>query len=491
MPSGTYTVGQIVKPTAPALKAQWTFRCTTAGTASTEPTWPTANNSTITTGGATFTNVTGQSAYFWTAASGDLATLLTTSNRLSGGDRVFLSSDHTESQTSNTNYGSGNSGPTGFNQLQFLCVNRGGSTPPVAADQTTGASISTTGTLIFMADASCYYQGISFTTSTTSAIGLGFSGTGASGYTQYFLNCRLALTAASSVDMLSAQVPVRAVLDNTTVSFGGSGQKITTTAFNMPLELVWMNTANAVLGTVPASLFVSNSGPLILATCRGVDLSAVTTVLVTNGVSYYSKYMFDSCKIASAVVRYNATSVVNTGDEVELINCYDGSHILSERYTPAGTLTTDRSTTLVGGAQDDVGLYSHKLVSSANAGTFAQPFESFWMDVENTLTGTSHTATVEIISSATLNNTDISLVLEYQGTSGSSLASFTSTLPSALTASSAVAASTATWNNPPGTPQKQHLQATFTPQTAGRVRGLVRLGKPSTTVWINPQIIVT
>jgi hypothetical protein len=43
----------------------------------------------------------------------------------------------------------------------------------------------------------------------------------------------------------------------------------------------------------------------------------------------------------------------------------------------------------------------------------------------------------------------------------------------------------------PSTPVKQHLQVTFTPQVAGRVRGIVRLGKVSTTVWVNPQIIIT
>jgi hypothetical protein len=98
---------------------------------------------------------------------------------------------------------------------------------------------------------------------------------------------------------------------------------------------------------------------------------------------------------------------------------------------------------------------------------------------------------VEIISSASLNNTDINLMLEYQGTAGSSLGTFAYSLPSPLTPSAAVPTSTVTWNNQPTTPVKQHLQVTFTPQVAGRVRGIVRLGKVSTTVWINPQVIIT
>ena len=72
----TYSVGALIVPTAPALGAKWVFRCTTAGLSTTEPTWNTANNGTSTSGAATFTNVTGQSTFFWTAAAGDLTTLL-------------------------------------------------------------------------------------------------------------------------------------------------------------------------------------------------------------------------------------------------------------------------------------------------------------------------------------------------------------------------------------------------------------------------------
>ena len=50
------------------------------------------------------------------------------------------------------------------------------------------------------------------------------------------------------------------------------------------------------------------------------------------------------------------------------------------------------------------------------------PLLGFWLDVEQQAVGSSKTATVEIISSASLNNDEISLLLEYQGTAGSSLA---------------------------------------------------------------------
>jgi len=142
-----------------------------------------------------------------------------------------------------------------------------------------------------------------------------------------------------------------------------------------------------------------------------------------------------------------------------------------------------------GGAQDDVGVFSHKMVSTALLDKWSLPLEGFWMDIENQSLGTK-TATVEIVSSASLNNDEISLLLEYQGTVGSSVATITTTLPATvLTTPSAVASSSATWASSPGVAQR--LQVTFTPRVAGRVRGQVRLGKASTTVYLNPVITIT
>ena len=39
----------------------------------------------------------------------------------------------------------------------------------------------------------------------------------------------------------------------------------------------------------------------------------------------------------------------------------------------------------------------------------------------------------------------------------------------------------------PATPVTQKLQVTFTPQMKGLVRGIVRVGKASATLWYNPQ----
>lgn len=479
------------------------FRVTTAGTSTTEPTWPAGNNATV-TAGATFTNVSGQSAYGWSAAAGTLYCMGTGSSngRPVVGDRMFLGSDHSENLSGALTWGfSGTTGTAAYGVIQILSVNRAGSVPPVAADALSGAAItdtvSTTQNMTLDAYCNMYWQGITFTlagTPSSNAIIALVSGIGRKGH--YFKNCAFVLantTGTSGYVGNSANAPAKAVFDNTTVQFALAAQFVGAPAGIFDLQ--WINTPSAIHGsTIPSTLFSVTSIGTSLITCRGVDISAVTGTLATLSSSGGGdvKMLLDSCGIASGVVRLAtplATSA--TSDEAELVGCYDGTNTINERYTAAGAVTTDRTTYLTGGAADDIGSFSLKLVSSTRSDFATMPLDSFWIDVENIVTGASKTATVEIVSSASLNNNDIRLLLEYQGTSGSPVASFADSLASVLTAASALPTSTATWNSPPSTPVTQHLQVTFTPQVSGRVRGLVRLGKTSTTVWVNPQIAIT
>jgi hypothetical protein len=492
VPSAVYSIGNIVKPTAPALKAQWAFRCTTAGTASTEPAWPTANKSTVTTGGATFTNVTGQSTFGWSAAAGDIPTLIGAVGtfRFAAGDRMFVSSDHSETQTATVTYGSGTAS-VAFGVGQVLSVNRAGSTPPVAADLTAGATVTvTTGVMTLEATFPVYHYGMHYTYTGATANAILFNSSGLK--THWLDTCQLYLNTATAGCHYASGGGVTVVLNNSTVQFGATGQTILATTG--PFEIVWLNTTSAIAGaTLPTNLFaVSTASQAMTVTARGVDLSAVTNTLVLGTSGAGSKFLFDSCRIASGVTRYNGTGVLNTRDLVELVNCYDGTNFVSESYQPSGAVTTEFTITLSGGAADNVGTYSHKMVSNTNVDKYANPLVGFWMDANYATTGSSKTATVEIISSGTLNNDEISLIVEYLGTAGSSLASIATSLPAnVLTTAGAVTTSTATWNSSPATPVKQHLQVTFTPQTAGRVRAQVRLGKASTTVYVNPQVTIT
>lgn len=495
-----YIIGDLMVPSAPAAKAKYVFRCTTAGTsAGSEPSWTaTSDSSTQVTGTATFTNVTGQSTYGWSAAAGDMLTL-TNVVRVGSGDRVFVSSDHSETQ-STASHGSGASQTAGYGVIEWLCVNRAGSVPPVAADMTTGATAVSSGTFAIPVPVEIYFYGFTFSVTGSSSLAIG--GT-SSAKTVYFKNCQLYLNTATAVALAPGATNAsmqRAILDNTTLRCSSTSHQIAGRS-GANFEVIWTNTASALAGaTFPTVLFNPISGGSSLTvTCRGVDLSSVTGTLVVASASAAganiggSRYLFDSCKIASAVIRYDPTGILNTNDIVELVNCYDGTHYVTESYSPLGAVTTEFTIYLYSGAADNNSSFSHKMVSNANADKFTAPLCGFWMDAELTATGVSHTLSVDIISSTALNNDEIALYVEYRGTASSSITSFVdSFIATPMTTPAAVTSVTIhPWASRPATPVAQRLSVTFTPQVAGRVRGQVRLGKTSATVYYNPQLRIS
>ncbi|MGY4170958.1 hypothetical protein [Bradyrhizobium sp. USDA 4529] len=478
--SHVYALNDIIRPTSPSASAQYTYKCTTAGTSSSEPSWNTGDNATTSSGTATFTNVGGQA---WSTPIGNLISITGNSAKNPAlGDKIFVSSDHSETDTGGINLVMSFS--QSFNSIKVLSVNKAGSVPPVAADLQSGAQVSGNNGYTFDTYCNMYWYGITFT---NAAGNMNFS-TSASRQ-NYFKDCALVFTGSSGGPVSGG--PGKVVLDNTTLQVSNSASGQIRPGSSAPFEVEWINTPSAIGGaTHPSSLFSDGSLEQLIATCRGVDLSAITGTLVSYS-SGNIKALFEGCKINSSVTRYSAAANnMPAGDVVEFVNCYDGTNTFSERYTPTGKLTTDTSTYMTGGAADDVGNFSHKLVSNSQC-DITTPCESFWLDVENTVTGSSKTATVEIVSSASLNNTDIKMQLEYMGTSGSPVTTFADSLATILTSASAVPSSSATWNSPPSTPVYQKLQITFTPQMAGRVRARVQLVKASTTVWVNPQIAIT
>jgi hypothetical protein len=484
----TYAVGDIIVPTAPAEKAMWVFRCTTAGlTDVTEPTtWNSTNNAITKSGTATFTNITGQSAYFWQAAAGDIPTL---SGRPKRDDLLFVSSDHIESHTGFVSFG----GP-----YKTLCVNRAGSTPPVEADLTTGALLSCPTQLGINNSTNTYFYGITFSLTDDSGSEISIGG-GNSGGTIYLKNCQLWLDNAGSTTIGGEATGNTAslIMDNTTVNYGYFGQFFTIN-YDVSFDLTWINTPNAFSGVAPSILFLGLGGLLrffgnrFTGTYRGVDLSACYNLFAYGAFGNGHKYLLESCKINPSNNRWRDDQVTGTCDYLELVNCFDGTHYLNEIWSAPGSVTTEFSITLAGGAADDVGAFAHNMTSSLLIDQYVGTLNGFWMDIENLDVGVSKTASVEIISSQTLQNDEVSLHIHYMGTEGSSISSWASSLLNlVINPPSDLPASTATWNSLPDTPVTQVLQVVFTPQKAGRVRGQVRLGIPSTTVFYNPQIILT
>lgn len=449
--STAYTVGQIVRPlTTPAATAQCAFRCTTAGTSGAEPSWPQSNNATVTTGGATFTNVTAQSTYGWAACAGGVNTMINSgiSDRILAGDRCFVSSDHSESNGSVTWELNNSSG--GFGVTLFVSVNRApNNIPPATADQLSGASLTFTGALTIEAYCNGYWQGFTFVMS--SGGNLLFNSSARMNH--YYRNCVFNITGSGTTTRLGSNNPSGVTFDNTTVEFSNVGQGFGTGG-SYPTDFHWVNTPSAfVAGTQVTALFESsNNGGVWTATLRGVDISAFTGALLSSAGGAFTKLLLDSCKVSTSMTRtVAATTSTEVQDEIELVNCYDGTHIFSERHNAWGDAYTSTSVYLTGGAQDNVGNYSLEMITNGKSDDFIGMLDSFWFDVDNTLVGSARTATIEIMSNISLNYSDLQMVLQYEGTSGSSLAENAYTFPNALAAAGAITASAASWTGSPVT----------------------------------------
>jgi hypothetical protein len=442
-----------------------------------------------------FTNVTGQSTYGWSAAAGNVITIMnyTSSGRGLAGDRVFLSSDHNETLTTTI---LSNAQTHSHGLIQLLSVNRAGSVPPVAGDFLTGAIITRTGANIQI-EAYCnlFWQGVRFV-----AFG-GFVFNSTPAKSMYFKNCAF-VHGTSASSRVSCSTPCEVTFDNTTVEFGHIGQAIGGSGSQGALDFTWVNTPNAIQGAIiPTNLFSNLSGETFI-TCRGVDLNAVTTTLLnTANAAVLTKVLLDSCRIASGVRRYTLFMPVSSPafDEIELVNCYDGTNVINERYTAVGSIVSDTGVIMSGGAQDDLSAFSHKLMAILRADSSAQPLDSFWIDVTNNVIGSSKTATIEVLAPTLLNNDDIKLLLEYMGTAGgSSLASFATNGSTVLASPSALASSTASWSQPTNTVwssadiwnaalSNNDLMVTSTSQ--GGVRGLT--GQSTGKYYIEYTVVVS
>lgn len=480
-----YSVGDIRRQlAAPAVGSERAFRCTTAGTSgAAEPTWTITKAGTTNDGSAVWTEVTGNSTYAWAAASARL--LLIFNTWAAAGDTIYVAQNHAETQTANMTLISVGSAAA---PLNVYCVNASGSVPPVAADlATTGDVITTVGGDIAIRG-NAYIYGLGFLCGT--GANEGDLILGASGDTNLtFKSCRLSLVSTSSSSQLIISTECKTVLfDNTVLTFGGVGQAIN----NGTSFLNWRNTPSALGGaTIPTTLFTGNAGGSILL--EGVDLSAAGAGKTLVGASA-SPFQVDivNCGLHASVT-VAAAPTVRGGLTTNVIISDSGANTYrQERTKYEGVLTTEVTFVMDGGADDGVTPISWKVVTTANSKRNF-PFETFKFSEWNTTTGSTVTATVEIENGGlTLTDADIWVEFEYLGNASYPLASVASTAPATpLTAAANLPTSSVTWNGGLGSAVKQYMQATFTPEIEGYVRATVYVARASTTLYINPQVILS
>lgn len=465
--STAYSVGDLRRQLAAvAFGNERVFRCTTAGTSGgSEPTWNLGAGATTNDNTAVWTEVTGQEAYqtsggAWNApAANNQLYLNQSTGRAATGDIIYVRSDSAETNAGALTYGKS----TLADPVYIVCVQSNCTIPPVDADLTTGASISTTGAANINLNGRYFWRGIAFQAGSGASTGSINIGVASGAGPVMFQNCQFKLnnTSASSVINFgnSSANSTAIELLNTTMVFGSTSQKITMTNV---YSFCWRDTASAIpSGSIPTTFWTlgSNIGPILI---DGVDLSALTGTIFTGATGstlYIAAVQFQNCVIStSATVIGGTTQLAGQGPFAIFDNCWaaDGTTYKMIRATVGGAgygIISEAIMCPTGGATDGVSQFSWKANTTVGGNitfTPASPWRSPWVKAWNTATGAAKTITIEILcdKGALLSAAKLWLEVEYLGTASSPRASLLSSTSFAYTATTPTAgvASTASWN---------------------------------------------
>ena len=319
--STTYATGAIVRQlSAPATNLERCFRVTAGGggsSGSSEPTWVTSNNGTTTDNTLTWTECTGQEAHqhdnsvtnTWTAPAARhncLTNATNGKNVQAAGDQFFYSSDHAETVAAATTYVT--LGTTSAPN-KYISVSRTTSNlPPLAADVTAGASLTTTGNFgqIFGSSYVNYVVGLTFNCAT----GANSAGLDLTGNTALYENCNFNLveTGSGNINFIGS-TPLYGV--TVQLAFGGTGQKLTNSSNNV--TFIWENTSSVAAinsgGSTPTTFFTSGQSSNLR--WRGLDLSLISGTLMSSLPSVGGLY---NCKLNGSVTLPNSNAAAGIND---------------------------------------------------------------------------------------------------------------------------------------------------------------------------------
>lgn len=481
------TLGQVIQNVAGTL----ILICSTAGTAGNgaEPTWGgTAGNTTAdntatwTTLGASFSN--------WSAPAARLL-LSFTATWGQAGNKFFVASEHAETQGSAITLI-----PPGTiaKPVGIYCVGKT-NVPPTSADETTGATVSTTGAFdITLCNGASYalWRNMTFKAGSSASAGNIIFGTNVTGEVHTYENCVFTLNNTSASSRFSwnnsggAGAGIKLRLINPTFNFGNNAFQQFSCSSGRNDTVEWIGGSVTKIAAMTGGIFGGWAQEQIM---RGVDLSTfgsgVTLFDATTGNG--QRLVLEGCKLGSSVTICNTPTVI--GAEIFVANSDSGAvNYRNEKYAYPGTETTETTIVRTGGASDGTQAEARKLVTNANA-SWRQPFEGIPLAIWNDLTGSSKTVTVYGIAAALPNSNDLAIDVYYMGSSGSPLYTLISSqLVSDLATPAALSSDGSTWG---GSTTPFKMSVTLTPQMKGPIYIRPRAFKASTTFYIDPLPVIT
>ena len=413
--SGSQVLGNIIQNNA----GTFYFICTTAGTTGAgEPTYNTTTGATTVDSGCTWTCIGAVSSFTtaWLAPHARIGNLNGWVPANTG--VIYVSSAHAETQAAALAISIG--GAAGSNSpVNVVCVANAGSFPPVAANITTGATVTTTGNFGITITGTAEYNGIAFSSGSganapTFTIG---SNTSAS-----FIRIRNGSLATPTSGISLRPFLGCVELYNTTMAFGSStGQSCTFSGSTF----VWRDTPSAVSATTwPTTLFQNASsqgcGSMII---EDVDLSGFSgsQIFATNPQSI--RAVFNRCKLPSVVVGSGGHLISLNAGIIDLVNCDTGGATYdSQRIGWYATQSISTTAYVASGASDGTTNYSWNIATSTNL-VWSAPFECPCLSIWNSTTGANRTVTLlgAYVGTALPTNDQIWFDVVYFGTASSTL----------------------------------------------------------------------
>ena len=507
--SAAYVVGDKVviaradTSTNYAVVRKWVLECTTAGTSGAAvPAWPATvtQDTTTVTDGTTLVWTFRKPGYSsgttagWTFASPFFDYI---STAMAAGDRLFCSSSGTETQSGAI---TATFPGTCATPCQVLSVSDTAAPPTTLA---AGATITSSGNSVTLngiaSSAGLYVYGLTLNSYNTMALA-----SNGNGGTAEFKGCTFNITATSvstyliQIGTIGASSDGQVVCKSCAFSFASTDLGIAAGTANVAFENC------SVSGSIYLMKYIGSGGRGGgNVRFSGCDLSGLgaSANLVNAGSLFGGSFVIRNSRLPAA---WSGSLVTGTFDgfgfRAAMHNCDTGAtnyRIAVQTY--AGTILSETTIVRTGGASDGTTALSWKMASTTNAEYPLVPLESDEIVIWNDVTGTSQTATVEIVhdsqgagTSGAFQNDEIWLELQYPGSATTPQSSFASDSKADVFATTADhPTSTATWTTTGlTTPVKQKLSVPFTAQQKGFLIAKVKMAKASKTVYIDPKLTV-
>jgi hypothetical protein len=332
-----------------------------------------------------------------------------------------------------------------------VCVDNTGTghVPPLAADWTTGASISMTSTssqIVFndpSNSVAMVYYGLHFFS--------GWQFTSGGNSDHLFDTCTLELGA--SADAIKVGTAFTWTWKNCTFKFGATG---THGSFGGGVMKVIGGQFDAA-SAVPTRFWNVNGGGEFHIT--GFDLSPQGSSYIVNLSGGGGTAYIENCKLAAGYKLCDITG--DDGAQSGTSTCFgirnsnEATDLTEEIWRGFGTLLTSRTLCRTGGCSDDIGLKSWQISTFQNANNsqltnFYYPFECFTSLVFNTHTATNVVVTLYGISgsAAMPDNGQVWIDVNYPGSSATPIATLaTSRKANNATTGTALTADTSAWDS--------------------------------------------